>query len=236
MVLLYVCTMDVFFNNCKSIADDIIFQKKTEHKPGGILKSALDILQKHYKKNPAYNLIFNFLDFDTFAQIKELYSSNIYEFIPSWDNYFSSHKIVRHCIRKSADPIRLIFTKVKSARSPRDNNLRSPYWINLDDIDYAGYYKLMKFLILKNYTTEDRINASKFSKFGQKAAIETNAAYITIGGVRIKSIEQCITQIDEEALTYLIETLEIKPTWHQLNKIEKVFPPGLVEMITYYFE
>jgi hypothetical protein len=227
--------MDVFFNNCKSIASEIIFQKTIEHKQG-ILKAALDILNKHYKKNAAYNQIFNFLDFDTFAQIKELYSSNTYEFIPTWDDYFTSHKIVRHCIKTSPDPIRLIFTKVKTAKSQRDNNLRSPYWINLDDIDYAGYYKLMKFLILKHYTTEDRINASKFSKFGQKAAIETNAAYITIGGVRIKSIEQCITQIDEEALTYLIETLEIKPTWHQLNKIEKVFPPDLVEMITYYFE
>jgi hypothetical protein len=220
------------------LAKEIVFVPAVsiKHKPGGILKTALNIINKRNKTHQCNKLIFNFLDFDSFAQIKELYSSNIYTFIPTWDEYFEFHKIKKHCIKKLNDPIRLIFTKIKNARSPRDGVVRSPYWLNIDDIDYAGYYKLIKFLILNYYTVQERFNASKLSVLGRKAAMETNAAYIVIDGHRVKSIEQCIDNCDEVGLSYLIETLELKPTWGQLNKIEKRFPKDITDMITYYFE
>lgn len=232
--------MDQIIDNFKSIASELIIQKTIDHKPGGILSVALNAIASGYGNAPnkkrvtAYEKIFYFLDFDSFAQIKELYSSNTYKFLPTWDKYFELHNIIRHCKKKNTDPVRLIFTKIKSAKD-RQNEIRSPYWINLCDIDYAGYYKLLKFLILCYYTVDNRINASCFGKFGQKAAIETNAAYVLVDGRRIKSIEQCIDEHNEDALIYLVEQLEIKPTWHQLNRIEKVFP-SIIEMITYYFE
>ena len=250
--------MNQIINNLTSIATELVVQKTIKHKPGGILKTALSIIDVHlgncvsvdydhlhdYLGNcisvESYKYIFNFLDFDSFAQIKELYSSNVYKFIPSWDEYFKAHNIKRHHLKthlkKTNDSIRLIFIKISSAKSMRDDQMRTPYWINLDDIDHAGYYKLMKFLILSYYTINERINATSFSVFGQKAALETNAAFVLIDGRRIKSIEQCITEVNEEALVYLVEQLEMKPSWNQLNRIEKIFSSNIVDMITYYFE
>jgi hypothetical protein len=237
---------DEILNNFKTIATELtnefVFSSAVvaAHKPGGILKTALEIIKTYVQKNQAlsagYRQIFNFLDFDTFAQIKELYSSQTYDIIPSWDQYFTVHGIKRHAIKSSGDPIRLIFTRIKSAKSARDGQIRAPYWISLYDIDYAGYYKLLKFLILSYYNINDRINASRFSIAGQKAALETNAAYIMINGHRVKNLQQCIDEINQENLTYLVEKLGLKPTWGQLNQIEKKFSYNIYELIAYYFE
>lgn len=237
--------LDPIIDDFKSIASELtnefIFSSIViSHKPGGILNTALNTINIFSKKNKEltkyYKSIFNFLDFDTFAQIKELYSSQQYDFLPSWDEYFAMHNIKRHAIKNLTDPVRLIFVNLKSAKSSRDNQIRTPYWINLYDIDYAGYYKLLKFLILSYYTVNERINASRFSKLGQKASLETNAAFIIIENRRIKNLQQCIDDTNQTALTYLVEKLGLRPTWSQLNQIENKFNNNIYELIAYYFE
>lgn len=215
--------------------------KTIEHKTGKSLKKALDHIEILAKKSSVdvckgYQLAMLYFDFDTFAQLKELYSSKTYKFIPEWKTYFEFNKIQVRFIKKNSDPIRLYFITIKSAESSRDNKIRSPYYINLDDIDYAGYYKLFKYLILSHYNISTRINATKFSLFGQKAAIETNCAYIMRNNRIIKSIEQCIESDNEDGIQFLIEELSIKPTWNQLNKIEANFNDYLLDLATYYFE
>jgi hypothetical protein len=224
-----------------NIIKNLTLIKSIEHKSGKSLKKALDHIVILSNKasidiSKGYQLAILYFDFDTFAQLKELYSTKTYKFIPEWKTYFEFNKICSKCIKKNNDPIRLFFIAIKSAESPKDNKIRSPYYINLDDIDYAGYYKLFKYLILSYYDTTNRINATKFSIFGQKAAIETNCAYIIRNNRIIKSIEQCIESGNEDGIQFLIEELSIKPTWNQLNKIESNFNEYLLDLATYYFE
>jgi len=227
-----------------NIIKDLTLTKSVEHKAGKSLKVALEYINgliaasaiRNNDTSPGYRKMFLYFDFDTFAQLKELYSSKIYKFIPEWKEYFAFNNLSVCIIKKNPDPIRLYFINLKSAKSSRDGSVRAPYYININDIDYAGYYKLLKYLILLHYSPDDRFNASKLRLLGQRAAFETNASYIMHDGRILKSIEQCIKTDNEEGLRYLIEELGIKPTWHQLNKIEVSFGEYLSDLAAYYFE
>lgn len=229
--------MNEILRNFKDVIEEAFLVKKLERKIDKEYKDCLDIMRDMAANDETlsnnYKKVFYFLDFDGFARTKELYSSLVYKFIPSWDEYFSNNNM-RY--ERKENNIFLYFLNIKKARSQRDNKIRSPYYITLDDIDYAEYYKLFKYLLIKKFTTEDRFNVTKYSKFAQKAAIETNTAYVIISHHRIKNIQQCINSMHEEGIKYLVRDLEIKPTWEQLNKIEKLFPFDIFEMVTYYFE
>lgn len=241
------------------------------HKKNKLLKVGLDEINKIFKSCElslktkllgSYEHIFKFMNFDTFAKIKELYSNKDYEFLPSWESYFQFHNILPMCITTNKDPIRLIFKDSKSGVSIRDEHLiihdgiihdgnskqidwsnpinqsliRRPFFLNLEDIDYAGYFKLLKYLILKYYPVIELYNASKLSKSGQRSAIETNRAYIMFENHRIKSIADCIKHRDDSGLKYLVEELGIKPTLNQLKIIEHIFQEDIYDLVSYYFE
>lgn len=237
--------MEDIIKNLQTIADefasDILVTALTGNTyfSSSILGDSLEIIKKKILKNPSlkssYNLVFCMVDFDSFSQIKELYSTKNYDFLPTWEKYFTFNSIKCICLKKSEDPIRLIFTKIKSAKSSRDDSIRSPYWVNLFDIDYACYYKLFKYLLLKNYTINERINVSKFSRRTKRAALETNVAFV-FHGKRIKNVQQCIDEIDDESLIYLVEFLGMKLTWNQLNQIEKKFDKEIYERILLLFD
>jgi hypothetical protein len=232
------------------------------HKKNKLLKVGLDEIKKNLescntvlktKLLESYSQIFKFMDFDTFAKIKELYSNKTYDFLPTWESYFQSHSIKVKCIATNKDPIRLIFPT--SGVSIRDEHLlindpkkidwsnpinqsliRRPFFLNLEDIDYARYFKLLKYLILKYYPTSELYNASKLSKFGQRSAIETNRAYVMFENHRVKSIGDCIKHEDESGLKYLVEELGIKPTLSQIKIIEQIFHEDIYDLVSYYFE
>ncbi len=230
--------------------ENLFFVGKTiQHKKTGLLKTAFDIMMKH--DNHIYNKVFNYIDFDTFAKIKEIHSSNTYPFIPNWETYFQSHKMTIKCMIENKDPIRIIFDNISRGISKRDEHLiigcandpenktlvRSPYFINLADVDYAGYYKLLKYLLMKAYQqSEIKFNASKLSKHGQAVAIESSCAYVIHEGRKILSIADCIKKEDEVGIRYLVEELGIKPTLGQMKAIERFFKEDIYDMISYYFE
>jgi hypothetical protein len=237
------------------------------HKKSGLLKAGLDEIMKNINScdedlKPvlikSYATIFKYMDFDTFAKIKELYSNKEYPFIPNWNIYFDTHHIQIKCLKTNKDPIRLIFRDIPIGISARDEHLivgynsetldpnhpsnqslmRKPFFINLADIDHACYYKLLKYLLLTFYATSNEVhyNASKLSKAGQRAALETNYAYILFEGKRLTSIADCIKKEDDVGIKYLIEELGIKPTLPQVKMIEKIFHEDLYELVSYYFE
>jgi hypothetical protein len=236
----------------------------TSHKKNKLLKVGLDEIDKilmfcntdlKVKLLESYLQIFKYIDFDTFAKIKELYSNKTYDFLPSWETYFQLHNITPIHKPKNKDPIRLIFKNSKSGISIRDEHLivydaekidwsnpinqsliRRPFFLNLEDIDYAGYFKLLKYLILKYYLASELYNASKLSKFGQRSAIETNRAYVMFENRRVKSIGDCIKHEDDSGLKYLVEELGIKPTLGQLKIIEQIFHEDIYDLVSYYFE
>ena len=209
---------------------------KNDHKLCLIFTTIQELINKSPSLLPLYKLMFKYINFDDFAKIKELYSSNVYKFIPSWSEYFTQHNILHKCIKTNKDPIRLIFTKIKSAKSFHSDIVRSPFYINIDDIEYANYYKLFKFLILTYYNINERFNASKLTLCGKKHALETNCAYIIFDGIKIKSLNHCIETKNENGIKYLIEEVGIKPTWNQLNIIEENFSEYITDMASYYFE
>lgn len=257
---------------------------KIAHKRNGLLKVGLDEIMKNINNcdeaiKPqlikSYSKIFEFMDFDTFAKIKELYSNKEYVFIPNWNIYFKDHHIQVKCIKSNKDPIRLVFTDIPIGISLRDEHLiqyqnllnstidlnystnqsliRKPFFINLADIDHAGYYKLLKYLLITFYANDscsqlaeelkyhnsqplNLYNASKLSKVGQRVALETNYAYILFEGRRLTSIADCIKKEDDVGIKYLIEDLGIKPTLPQVKMIEKIFHEDLYELVSYYFE
>lgn len=209
-----------------------------QHKSGKILKTALDRIKIHYEKSECkthYKSVFDYIDFDNFAKIKELYTSKHYEFIPSWNEYFLFHDIKVKALKTNADPIRIYFVRIKAPSFRNPEIIRSPFFLNLDDIDYAGYYKLLKYLIMLSYTN-DYYNASALSIQGKKAAIETDKAYIMNNKCAIFSLNKCIKYQNEEGIRYLIEELGILPNWHQLNEIEKKFSDYLYDLAAFYFE
>ena len=276
--------------------ENIFFVNHTAaHKKNGLLKTGLDEISKILNETDeplkssllsSYKDMFKYVDFDTFAKIKELYSNKDYQFIPQWNMYFKFHNIQAKCMKASKDPIRIIFKDIPCGISKRDEHLiiqetngtidlnnptnktllRKPFYLNLMDIDYAGYYKLLKYLILTFYipkpsleglgeilsggwifefienTLDDqtsgnvfKCDASKFSKTGQRAALETNLAYILYNR-RLYSIGDCIKNKDEEGLKYLIEEIGMRPTLGQVKTIERIFDEDLYELVSYYFE
>jgi len=229
---------------------------KSSHKIG-LLKLALEKINQIITQIPqelqekiiiSYTKIFNYIDFDTFAKIKELYSSSTYKFLPTWESYFQSHGIIPKYKQESRDPIRLIFSNIPTGISYRDyhlistineknkNLLRKPFFINIGDIDYAGYFKLLKYLILKFYNQTNKFNASKLSNAGKRAALETNQAFILYENRKLKSIKDCIINDDDDGLKYLVEEIGLKPTEGQMKIIEKKFSEEIYDFVSYYFE
>lgn len=232
----------------------------TGHKPKNknkLLEKALDIINNFVESEPklilAYEKSFNYMDFDTFAKIKELYSSDKYKFIPKWDNYFTCNKIKAFMNPNNKDPIRLFFMNIKSGISQRDNHLieevdgkrfeeknkdliRKPFYITLNDIDYASYYKLLRYLLVKFYSSDSRFNATKLSITGQRESLETNRSFIVTEYGVLRSITDCIKQGNEDGLKYLIETIGLKPNLKQMEMIDTVFSEEVYDFISYYFE
>lgn len=225
------------------------------HKKSGLLKTALNEIQKCIGQTPDeklqlelaanYSRMFRYLDFDSFAKIKELYSNKEYPFVPSWEAYFELHNMKPICIKTNKDPIRVLFNDIPLGISKRDEHLiapnnkdliRKPYFINMVDIDYAGYFKLLKYLIMKFYQNTTNFNATKLSLEGRRAALETTNSHIFYEGRRLTSIADCIKKEDDIGIKYLIEELGMKPTIGQMRAIERFFHEDIYDRISYYFE
>jgi hypothetical protein len=154
--------------------------------------------------------VFNFINFDTYANIYEMFN-----IAPDFQTYarLNSINIYYNDSALSTDKIRIYFSY--EGKSPLDDKIRSPYFLTLGEIIYAGYYKI--FIDLLKYVKKNRqvlTNLTKFPFIAQKMGFDCKSGYIIAeekGEVHVvKSIEDSIFNCDVYSLNLLIDYYQME--------------------------
>lgn len=215
-----------FFEHKKNIIDPRTLRRSTDDVFAGLNKLPLDIVY----------IIFDYFTFDEFCKIKEIYSCNYCPSLLTWDNYFKRNPNIQIHRTKFNPSMFDIYIKIGK------NKITIPILID------CCYAKLISYLLNKYYSESDPMNISNMPLTWQQTMISFNTCVdeSVLTNQKMKfykrprmirqysNLSDCFKFRSFKMLTYFLETLEIKPTFDDLERAKKVFGQTGYDIINYF--